>query len=105
MCKSIGETLPDYKERLAFGTDQGRWLNEQVGQRGTHKRTNSGHVFHEVNEQPVQSSQNVLIVDSRLQRVAERCKGSMSGGYSRLACLTFGMIAITLIVMLFVRRT
>ena len=30
--------VPDYKERLAYGTDQGRWLLEQVGPRDATRR-------------------------------------------------------------------
>ena len=35
---SLDAATPDYRERLAYGTDQGRWLMEQVGTQGVGER-------------------------------------------------------------------
>ena len=79
------EQTPDYNERLAYGTDQGRWLAEQVqgsSRHGTHRRTNSGsRAFHDLDQlQPFAGStsqQDALVVDSKLQRVVSRCSESL----------------------------
>lgn len=42
--------IPDYRERLAYGTDQGKWLMQQVASDATakQKRRPAARVFHEV---------------------------------------------------------
>jgi len=46
--------VPDYRERLAYGTDQGRWLQQQVdaADGGTKRRSRapSQRVFHEIED-------------------------------------------------------
>ena len=76
------DATPDYSERLAFGTDQGRWLNAQMGERSgsksTHKRTSSGgRAFHDLDSMapdPNAAQTSALLVDSRLQRLSSRCQ-------------------------------
>ena len=73
--------VPDYRERLAYGTDQGRWLQEQVnaGGKNTHRRTNSGsRAFHDLDSMhpdPAHTAQAAAALsvssgaDGRFQRV------------------------------------
>ena len=48
--------IPDYNERLGYGTDQGRWLVQQVGTRGSgadgakRRSTRPPRAFHEMDE-------------------------------------------------------
>ena len=53
---SLDVDTPDYRERLAYGTDQGRWLMQQVGSSTDgapakrRARTPSRHAYHAADE-------------------------------------------------------
>lgn len=49
-----GDATPDYNSRLAYGTDQGRWLNEQVACKGDAKRraARPQRAFHDISTAP-----------------------------------------------------
>ena len=49
--------IPDYNARLGYGTDQGRWLQQQVsdsggGRRRERTRGSPARVYHELDAQP-----------------------------------------------------
>lgn len=106
----MSDDVPDYNTRLAFGTDQGRWLAQQVGESGRpHRRTASGgHVFHDldsISPDPAQmaSQQNPLAVDGKLQRVVTRCVETVPGLRIKTFRLAAGASAVCMILLFLLR--
>lgn len=107
---AMSDDVPDYNTRLAFGTDQGRWLAQQVGESGRpHRRTASGgHVFHDldsISPDPAQmaSQQNPLAVDGKLQRVVTRCVETVPGLRIKTFRLAAGACAVCMILLFLLR--
>ena len=106
----MSDDVPDYNSRLAFGTDQGRWLAQQVGESGRpHRRTASGgHVFHDldsISPDPAQmaSQQNPLAVDGKLQRVVTRCVETVPGLRIKTFRLATGACAVCMMLLFLLR--
>ena len=107
---AMSDDVPDYNSRLAFGTDQGRWLAQQVGESGRpHRRTASGgHVFHDldsISPDPAQmaSQQNPLAVDGKLQRVVTRCVETVPGLRIKTFRLAAGACAVCMMLLFLLR--
>mmetsp|Transcript_36605 Transcript_36605/g.96638 ORF Transcript_36605/g.96638 Transcript_36605/m.96638 type:complete len:111 (-) Transcript_36605:403-735(-) len=104
--------VPDYNERLAFGTDQGRWLQAQVGSEGpskAHRRTNSGgRVFHDLDSlqpDPSHSAQQAqaLHVDTKFQRLRGSVFDQVQGMSSKTIRLASGAMGVMLVLFLLTR--
>ena len=58
--------VPGYKERLAFGTDQGRWLVEQIGSRPDAERAPRRR-----GSRPVARAYHTCVPSARYHRLAD----------------------------------
>ena len=101
-------SIPDYNERLAFGTDQGRWLQQQVSQQGIdasgpkRRTVRPQHVFHSLEETATSSEAPVQ------QRPEDHSgSGSGSGSQTALGCIVagVGLSLLMLFVWLIVRMS
>jgi hypothetical protein len=91
-------SVPGYRERLAYGTDQGRWLVEEVGSRadaeGTAKRRSRPVVraYHDLAEEPIAAAALRTSVE---ESSASRKRENSWEGFAIAGCAGLG--ALTLI--------